>query len=67
MEKEIEGDIPQKFEKLLDLLEDDDYYINDFLACICCALLGISQDRYETGIKVGDSFFNISITKRRLQ
>ena len=67
MEEKIEGDIPDKFLKLLDLLDDDEYYINDFLACVCCVLCNLPHDRYETGIKVGGNFFDISITKRRLQ
>ena len=57
----------EKFEKLLKLLDEEEYYVNDFLACICCVLCNIQQDRYITGIKVGGNFFDISITKRRLQ
>lgn len=57
----------EKFKKLLDLLDEEDYYINDFLACVCCVLCNLPQDRYATGLKVGNEFFDITITKRRLQ
>lgn len=56
----------EKFKKLLELLDEEDYYINDFIAVVCCMLCSLSQDKYATGLKIGDSFFDVSITKRRL-
>lgn len=56
----------EKFKKLLDLLDEEEFYINDFVAVICCMLYNLSQETYATGLKINDSFFDVSITKRRL-
>ena len=32
----------EKFKKLLELLDEEDYYINDFIAVVCCMLCSLS-------------------------
>ena len=56
-----------KFDKLLKLLDEEDFYINDFLALTCARLCEFKNDTYTTGLKVGGKFFEINIKRRELQ
>ena len=57
----------KKFDKLLKLLDEEEFYVNDFLALTCAQLCDLKNDTYTTGLKVGGKFFEISIKRRELQ
>lgn len=57
----------KKFDKLLKLIDEEDFYVNDFLAFICAQLCEVKNDTYTTGLKVGGKFFEVNIKRRELQ
>ena len=57
----------KKFDKLLKLLDEEEFYVNDFLALTCAQLCEFKNDTYTTGLKVGGKFFEINIKRRELQ
>ena len=38
MEKKAKKSLPDKFERLLNLMEEEDFYVSDFLLCVCANL-----------------------------
>lgn len=53
--------------KLLDLMRDDDYYVGDFMLCVCANLMNRKEDSYSTSLRIGDKIFEININRRGLQ
>ena len=57
----------QKIDKLLKLFDEEEFYIQDLIAVILAQLSGMKEDSYITGMKIGDSFYEVSIKRRRIQ
>lgn len=54
----------EKFDKLLKLVNEEDFYISDFLAMVCCCLSDSPRDEYKTSFSIGGKFFEIEIKKK---
>ena len=57
----------ERMNKLLDLMRDDDYYVGDFMLCVCANLMNRKEDSYSTSLRIGDKIFEININRRGLQ
>lgn len=67
MERKTKRSLPEKFDKLLDLMEEEDFYVSDFLLCVCANLSNKPQDTFNTSFRLGDKFFEIQINRRTIQ
>jgi hypothetical protein len=52
-----------KWNKLFDFMDENDFSMQDFLACVCANFLRYPQMYYETQLCVAKYFFNVRITK----
>ena len=57
----------QRMNKLLELMKDEDYYVGDFILCVCANLLNKKEDVFNTSLKIGDKIFEIQINRRTIQ
>ena len=67
MEKKAKKSLPDKFERLLNLMEEEDFYVSDFLLCVCANLSNKPQNTFNTSFKLGDKFYEIQINRRTIQ
>lgn len=67
MERKTEKGIPEKFDKLLELIQNEEFYVSDFLFCVCANLASKKEDCFNTSLRVGDKFFDITIRKGVVQ
>ena len=49
--------------KLFEFMRENDFTMQDFLACVCANFVRYPQGYYETQISVADHIFNVKITK----
>lgn len=49
--------------KLFDFMDENEFTVQDFLACVCANLLGYTTPTYFTKLGVGRQTFSIAITK----
>ena len=54
----------EKFDKLLKLVKEEDFYVSDFLAMVCCCLSDSPRDEYRTSFSIDGKFFEIEIKKK---
>ena len=54
----------EKFDKLLKLMGEEDFYVSDFLAMVCCCLSDSPRDEYKTSFSIAGKFFEIEIKKK---
>ena len=54
----------EKFDRLLKLMDEEDFYISDFLAMVCCCLSNFPTDEYKTSFSIGGKFFEVEIKKK---
>ena len=57
----------QRMNKLLELMKDEDYYVGDFILCVCANLLNKKEDTFNTSLKIGNKIFEIQINRRTIQ
>lgn len=57
----------QRMNKLLELMKDEDYYVGDFILCVCANLLNKKEDVFNTSLKIGNKIFEIQINRRAIQ
>lgn len=55
---------PETWEKLFKFMEENAFYIDDFLACVCANLLREKRSLFKTKIMVGGCDFTIRIDKK---
>lgn len=53
----------EEWDTLLSFIDKNDFTVQDFLACVCANLLRYTSTHYKTRIVVGNSLFDITITK----
>lgn len=54
----------EKFDKLLTLMKEEDFYLKDFLFCICANLVNNPKDEFRAGLEISGNFFDITIKKK---
>lgn len=53
-----------KWEELLEFLDENEFYIADMLACVCANLCRNNAKEYQTRLLVGGNEFTIRIEKK---
>ena len=54
----------EQWDTLLSFIENNDFSVQDFLACVCANLLRYTSTLYQTRISVGRTRFDITINKK---
>ena len=54
----------EQWDTLLSFIEQNDFSVQDFLACVCANLLRYTSTLYQTRISVGGTRFDITIQKK---
>ena len=57
----------QRMNKLLELMQDEDYYVGDFILCVCANLMNKKENSFSTSLKIGDKIFEVQINRRTIQ
>lgn len=55
---------PEQWDTLLSFIDNNDFTVQDFLACVCANLLRYTSTLYQTRISVGGTRFDITINKK---
>lgn len=54
----------EQWDTLLSFIEQNDFSVQDFLACVCANLLRYTSTYYQTKLSVGGTQFDITIQKK---
>lgn len=57
----------EKWNRLLKLLKEEDFTLQDFAFCICCNLLNKKEDTFKASMSIENNFFEIEIKKKGIQ
>lgn len=56
-----------KWDKLLELLDSEEFIARDLIAIVCSSLVDAKEDTYKAALTVGGKLFEIEINRRNLQ
>lgn len=56
-----------KWDKLLELLDEEEFIAKDLLAIVCSHLVDNKDTDYKAALTIGGKFFEIEIKKREIQ